>query len=425
MDVQYPDIARFCLLGINYQKADAVIRSLFAVDESRHGLILQAAAAHNIRECFVLSTCNRTEIYGLADDPMLLAGLLCAQTEGDIQTFRQIACVKTGDAAIRHFFRVAAGLDSQILGDYEIVGQIKQAVQFAKKHGGIGAFLERLANTALQSSKKIKTATTISDGTVSVSFAVVQYLRENLRNLEDKKLVLIGTGKFGRNTCKNLVEYTGIRNITLLNRTESRAAQVAEEFGLASAPMTELPARIAAADIILAATDAQEPIIHKAHLEGLGAKMVIDLSIPYNVDTEARQLPNVTLVNVDELSRIKDETLSRREAELPKAEAIIETHIAEFGEWVHLRRHAPVLRAVKSKLTELHRSPMLESWYHRTGQRPDAEAAIHRIVRQTATQLRAHNRQGCHYLQAINAFIAQAISLSSAGAPCQSADWLP
>lgn len=409
MDAQYQDTARLCVVGINYQKTDAAIRSLFAVDEPRHGLILQAAAAQGIRECFVLSTCNRTEIYGLADDPALLAGLLCAQTEGDCETFRQIAYVKTGDAAIRHLFRVAAGLDSQILGDYEIVGQIKQAVQFAKKHSGIGVFLERLTNTAFQSSKKIKTATAVSDGTVSVSFAVVQYLRENLQNLQDKNLVLIGTGKFGRNTCKNLVEYAGIRNITLLNRTESKAAQVAEEFGLRSASMTELPARVAAADIVLVATDAQEPIIRKVHLEGLGSKMVIDLSIPYNVDAEVRQLSNVTLVNVDELSRIKDETLSRREAELPKAEAIIETHIAEFGEWMQSRRYAPVLRAVKSKLVELHSSPMLESWYLRSGQRPDAETTIHRIIRQTATQLRAQNRQGCHYLQAINAFIAQAI----------------
>lgn len=171
-------------------------------------------------------------------------------------------------------------------------------------------------------------------------------------------MALIGTGKFGRNTCKNVVEYLQTNNITLINRTQEKAEQLAQELGLTAAPIQDLDVHIKASDIILVATNAPEPIIRKEHLEGAGTKIIIDLSIPYNVEAEAQQLPNITLINVDELSRLKDETLNMRRAEVPKAKAIIAEHTAEFNEWLHMRRNVPVLKAVKSKLKEIHTSPL-------------------------------------------------------------------
>ncbi len=137
-------------------------------------------------------------------------------------------------------FEVGAGLESQILGDYEIVGQLKQAVKFAKDNGCIGAFIERLVNNVLQSAKAIKNQTALSGGTVSVSFAAVQYLKKHVNNVKNKNILLLGVGKIGRNTCRNVVDYLDTKNVTLINRTENKAAQLSAELGLQHASLNEL-----------------------------------------------------------------------------------------------------------------------------------------------------------------------------------------
>jgi len=401
------DISGFYVVGINYKKTDAAIRGQFAISTEQYEKILALAPAYHLNELFILSTCNRTEIYGFADDAAQLINLLCTQTTGDRATFLDLAYIRHGMAAIDHLFQVSAGLDSQILGDYEIVGQIKQAVKFARERNFIGAFTERLVNCVLQSSKSIKNQTELSGGTVSVSFSAIQYIRENSTSLEDKKILLIGIGKIGRNTCHNMVDYLGNNNITLINRTEDKAAELAAEVGVKSAPYSELPEQAAVADIILVATNAEQPTLLLSHLEGRGNKLIIDLSIPCNVEESAARLPGITLINVDELSKMKDETLQRREAEVPKAKTIIAGHIAELMEWHEMRRHVPVLKAVKTKLKELHTCPIFsrlsgESFPSTT----HTDEQIQRVLNGMATKMRQHNQGGCHYIQAINEYIA-------------------
>lgn len=401
------DISGFYVVGINYKKTDAAIRGQFAISTEQYEKILALAPAYYLNELFILSTCNRTEIYGFADDAAQLINLLCTQTAGDRATFLDLAYIRHGMAAIDHLFQVSAGLDSQILGDYEIVGQIKQAVKFARERNFIGAFTERLVNCVLQSSKSIKNQTELSGGTVSVSFSAIQYIRENITSLEDKKILLIGIGKIGRNTCRNMVDYLGNDNITLINRTEDKAAELAAEVGVRSAPYSELSEQVAVSDIILVATNAEQPTLLLSHLEGRGNKLIIDLSIPCNVEETAARLPGITLVNVDELSKMKDETLQRREAEVPKAKAIIAGHIAELMEWHEMRRHVPVLKAVKTKLKELHTCPIFsrlsgESFPSTT----HTDEQIQRVLNGMATKMRQHNQGGCHYIEAINEYIA-------------------
>jgi glutamyl-tRNA reductase len=336
------DITKFYIAGINYKKSDAVIRGQFAVSNDQYATLLSKAPDFGLHELFVLSTCNRTEIYGFAESADQLINLLCSQTEGSAATFTELAYIKNGLDAIEHLFSVAAGLDSQILGDYEIVGQIKQAVKFSKECGFTDAFMERLVNCVLQASKAIKNQTNLSGGTVSVSFAAVQYIREKVADIAGKKIVLLGVGKIGRNTCKNLVDYLDADHITLINRTEDKAAQLADELNLHHAPLSRLAEKIEESDIILVATNSVEPTIKKSHLEGKGEKLIIDLSVPFNVEEAAQELPNVHLVNVDELAKMKDETLQMREAEVPKARNIIQEHIDEFLEWFEMRKHVPV-----------------------------------------------------------------------------------
>jgi glutamyl-tRNA reductase len=390
------DIARFQVAGINYKKTDAAVRGQYAVTPEVHQLILADSKAYGIDELFVLSTCNRTEIYALASDASQLIQLLCAHTQGDIETFRSRAYTKSGYEAIEHLFNVSAGLDSQILGDYEIIGQIKQAVKFSKEHSRIGAFTERLVNSILQSSKTIKNQTELSGGTVSVSFSAVQYIRQNVKDLANKSILLSGIGKIGRNTCKNLVDYLPVNNITLINRTDEKAQHLAKELGLRSAPYSQLHEEVKKADIIIVATNAQTPTIHARDVKGVGEKVLIDLSIPYNVEPEAAKLSGVTLVNVDELSKLKDKTLHKRKAEVPKAKKIIAEHIKDFLEWHEMRKHVPVLKAVKIKLQGIHHNPDQER--------------IQKVINGMAVKMRTHNQRGCHYIEAINEFMAPAVN---------------
>ena len=181
------DISGFHIVGINYKKTDAAIRGQFAISNEQYEKLLSLAPAYHLSELFILSTCNRTEIYGFADNARQLADLLCTATMGNREDFLDMAYIKRGAEAIEHLFLVSAGIDSQILGDYEIVGQIKQAVKFAREHNFVGPFLERLVNCVLQSSKAVKNQTELSGGTVSVSFAAIQYIRERYTDLTDKK----------------------------------------------------------------------------------------------------------------------------------------------------------------------------------------------------------------------------------------------
>ncbi|HXB93355.1 MAG TPA: glutamyl-tRNA reductase [Puia sp.] len=401
------DISRFYTVGINYKKTDAAIRGQFAIGAEQYEKILAFAPACYLSELFILSTCNRTEIYGFADDAGQLAALLCTQTVGDKDAFLEGAYIKKGPAAIEHLFQVSAGLDSQILGDYEIVGQIKQAVKFARDHKFIGVFLERLVNSVLQSSKSIKNQTALSSGTVSVSFSAIQYIKETTPDPEVKKVLVIGVGKIGRNTCRNLVDYLGTKNITLINRTEEKAAELAAEVNVRHATWDQLSSCVASADIILVATNAEQPTLLRSHLEKQGPKHIIDLSIPCNVEKTAAELPGITIVNVDQLSKMKDETLQKRVAEVPRANAIIGEHIAELMDWHEMRKHVPVLKAVKTKLKELHTCPLFsrlsgESLPFTT----ETDQLIQRVLNGMANKLRQHNQGGCNYIEAINEYIA-------------------
>lgn len=399
----YTGSYNFFVAGINYKKTDAETRGLFAINKEQYVNIIGLSQSHGVSSLFVLSTCNRTEIYGVALQGASLVDLIGSQTKGNLQTLYNTVYVKSGNEAIEHLFKVGAGMDSQILGDYEIVGQLKQAVNFSRAHNAMCCFLERLTNNVFQASKEIKNETGLSSGTVSVSFAAVQFLKQSLPDCADKNILLIGTGKIGGSICNNLVDYLGATRITLINRSNEKAAQLAGKLNLKYAPIGDMEAQLASSDIILVATNANEPTILKSQLENKGTKLIIDLSIPNNVEQSAGLLDNIRLVNIDEISKIKDNTIKTREAELPKAEKIIQKHMGTFTEWQLMRQNAPVLRAIKSMLNEI------VSLHHKEFLNPQtrcpyisAEQKIQQIVNKMAGKMRSENKPGCHYLQAIN-----------------------
>jgi len=404
------DIYSFFCAGINYKKTDASVRGCFAVNPTQYASLLNKAAQAGLKELFVLSTCNRTEIYGFAHTACELATLLCSETSGSLETFKELAYIKQGPAAIEHLYNVAAGLDSQILGDYEIVGQLKGAVKFAKEAGFIGTLLERMINGALQASKAIKSCTQLSSGTVSVSFAAIQFLKAHVPNIQYKKILLLGTGKIGASTCKNIVDYIGNCDITLLNRTEGKAECLAKTLGVHVASYDNLIGEIAQADVIIVATNACEPIICKEHVIDAGNKVLIDLSIPNNIDPAVRELPYIQLVNVDQLSKLSDQTLQKRLAEVPRAKAIIAHHMQEFKQWYYNRKYVPVLLAVKEKLIAMQDCSLYASVYAdaQKAMQPVNNVAIQKVINSMAVKMRCTHQPGCNYIEAINDYIGTA-----------------
>jgi len=346
----------FYVVGLSYKKADAEIRGKFSLNDNAKTNVLIQAKKEGIDSLIVTSTCNRTEIYGFAQHPFQLIKLIYGNSAGTVEEFQHVAYVHKNKEAISHMFRVGTGLDSQILGDFEIISQIKNSFVKSKKIGLTNTFLERLVNAVIQASKKIKNETNISSGATSVSFASVQYIIKNVEDISSKNILLFGTGKIGRNTCENLVKHTKNEHITLINRTKNKAEKIAGKFNLIVKDYANLPLEIQKADVLIVATGAQNPTIDKNILNLKKPLLILDLSIPKNVNDNVKELSNVSLIHLDYLSQITDETLEKRKEHIPAAEAIIETVKNEFLVWMKARKFAPTIRALKEKLNSIKES---------------------------------------------------------------------
>ena len=340
----------FYVIGISHKKADAKLRGDFSLSPTKKAALLDQAKAKGIESIVATSTCNRTEVYGFVQHPSELIDLLCENTSGTAEIFNSVAYTLKDHAAVEHMFRVGAGLDSQILGDFEIISQLKSSARVSKKYNLLDAYLERLINSVIQASKRIKTETKLSTGATSVSFASVQYILNSIKDVNSKNILLFGTGKIGRNTCENLIKHTKNDHITLINRTRERAEKIAGKFKVLVKDYSQLQEEIEKADILIVATSAQHPTIDKQIIQNKKELLILDLSIPKNVDENVRSLPNVSLTHLDELSNITDETLEKRKEFIPVAEAIIEDIKSEFLEWLEHRKFAPTIKALKEKL---------------------------------------------------------------------------
>jgi glutamyl-tRNA reductase len=340
----------FYVIGLSYKKADAKMRGEFSLDQNAKTNLLAQAKASGIESLVATSTCNRTEIYGFARHPFEFIKLLCDNTQGTVEDFQTVAYIYKNSDAIQHMFKVGAGLDSQILGDFEIISQLKLSAKISKKHKLLNAYLERLINAVIQASKRIKTETELSSGATSVSFASVHYIKKTVETISTKNILLFGTGKIGRNTCENLIKHTKNEHITLINRTRDRADKIAGKFKLLVKDYSQLQEEIGNADILIVATGAQNPTIDKHLIQNKKPLLILDLSIPKNVDENVKELPLVSLVHLDHLSQMTDETLEKRKQFIPVAESIIAEIKTEFEAWVDNRKFAPTIKALKEKL---------------------------------------------------------------------------
>ncbi|WP_418510502.1 glutamyl-tRNA reductase [Corallibacter sp.] len=381
----------FYAIGLSYKKADAEIRGHFSLDDTAKTNLLKQAQNSDIESLIVTSTCNRTEIYGFAEHPFQLIKLLCDNTKGTVEEFQKVAYIYKGKDAISHMFRVGSGLDSQILGDFEIISQLKASARLSKKSSLLNAFLERLINAVIQASKRIKTETDISSGATSVSFASVQYIMKNVENVSDKNILLFGTGKIGRNTCENLVKHTKNEHITLINRTKTKAEEVAGKFNLIVKDHANLQDEINLADILIVATGAQNPTVSKDLIQSEKPLLILDLSIPKNVHKNVTELKHVTRIHIDDLSTITDETLEKRKAQIPLAEAIINDVETEFNNWLETRKFAPTIKALKHKLIDFKNAELETQRKKLTGFNEEQAELISNNIIQKITNHFAHH----------------------------------
>lgn len=322
------------------------------MDKRQTESLLAQAKVDGVEELMVISTCNRTELMGIVHDPKILIDYLCSFSGGDVSLFIEKGYVLSDLEALDHVFRVGCGLESQIIGDFEIIGQLKRAFSNSKKQQIVNGFSERLVNAVIQSSKRIKTETHLSTGATSVSFASVHYILQNVEQVSQKNILLFGTGKIGRNTCENLIKHTQNDQIVLVNRSEESAQKVAGKFNLVVKKIEELKSEIAQSDIMIVATGAQDITVEASMMPKDKPLLILDLSVPSNVDPQLAELENITLINLDELSQLTNDTLKKREQFIPQANQILNEVKAEFFTWVDHRKFAPTLKALKQKLLD-------------------------------------------------------------------------
>lgn len=343
----------FYAIGLSYKNADAELRGKFSLDTNSKSTLLLKAKEFGIESLIVTSTCNRTEIYGFVNHPYELIKLLCDNSEGTVEELQEVIYIYKDHDAVSHMFRVGTGLDSQILGDFEIISQLKTAFIQSKSNGLVNSFMERLVNSVIQASKKIKTETKISSGATSVSFASVQYIIKNIEDIGNKNILLLGTGKIGINTCENLVKHTKHDHITLINRTKDKAEKLGEKLNVVVKDYEDLELELQNADVVIVATGAPNPTVDKTILSLKRPLLILDLSIPKNVNKNVQEIKGVTLIHLDHLSQITDETLENRKLHIPAAESIIDEIKGEFIIWLENRKFVPIIQALKEKLNDI------------------------------------------------------------------------
>jgi glutamyl-tRNA reductase len=374
---------KFYVVGVSHKTASIDLRGHFSLGDSQlHALFLEAKEK-GIKDLLIINTCNRTEIYAWSTADSILVDLLCTHSQGTQKEFNQIGYSLESEIGINHVFRVGTGLESQILGDFEIIGQIKQSFYRSKKMGLAQGNLERLTNSVIQASKRIKTETQISSGATSVAFASVQYILKNVPDIAQKNILLFGTGKIGANTCENLVKHSQNDHIVLINRTQEKAEKIAGKFPVQVKPFGALTASIRDSDVLIVATSSQKPTVTSDLIYNKKPLLILDLSLPRNVDPELNDRPNTQVIHLDELSQITDATFERRKKFIPQAEQILASVKLEYIEWLTHRKYIPTLKAFREKIKTSPTSSELIP-------EADTEFMAQKIMGQVAAYLRSN-----------------------------------
>jgi len=379
------------LVGISHRTAPVDLRE--RVDFQARGVAaaLRALADRgSAREAVVVSTCNRAELYVACDE--------ATATRQDlvhfVSDFNGIASTDIAphvyevvdlDVA-RHLFRVAAGLDSLVMGEPQILGQVKDAHTYATDAHTAGPVLNRLFHTSFAVGKRVRTETGLGSGAVSVSYAAVALARKIFGDLDGRNVVVVGAGEMGKLTAIHMKSH-GVQHVTIVSRTMAHAARTAEAIGGASAaPWEELDAVIGGSDIVITATGAAVPILTKAHVETIMRPrrnrplFIIDIAMPRDVEAAAGEIEQVFLYNIDDLQATVRENLARRASEVARAETIVNEEVEKFGAWFRSRGAIPTVVALRERFEAIRRAELERLDFKLSSLPPEARARVDEIT---------------------------------------------
>jgi glutamyl-tRNA reductase len=332
------------LIGISHRTASIELRErvAFRVEQACEAAD-QLRARGILKEAVILSTCNRTEVYGVtrertADNLRAMETFIASYHQVPQQEFNAALYRRTDREVVRHIYRVAAGLDSMLLGESEILGQVREAYRVAMDHGATGRVLNRLFQSALEVGKRIRTETQIATRPMSVAFAGVKQAEALLRGLENQRVLIVGAGVTSEQVVKHLCD-RGVPQFRILNRTLENAKALVARYGGEVLPWEKLPEVLDWPDLIVSSVSTPEPIISRQMVEtamvarGHRPLMMMDLGVPRNIAVDVREVPNVELSDIDGLTEVVEENKKAREEEIPRALALIDDQIDGFMRW--------------------------------------------------------------------------------------------
>ncbi|MBS1880824.1 MAG: glutamyl-tRNA reductase [Actinobacteria bacterium] len=358
-------------LGVSHKTAPLELRERLSLTEGRAASALrELTAAAGIHEAAAISTCNRTEFYLIVSDPVeaesTALGVLSRQAEiRPTELLGHLYSHRSAEAA-RHLFRVTAGLDSMILGEAEIQGQVKRAYELALVEGATGPILNRLFRGALTAGGRVREETAVSEKGVSIPSVAVELARRALGDLEQRRVLVVGAGETAELVAKALVA-RGVRTVFVANRHYDRAIGLAQRFDGVAVRFDELPGQLEAADIVVSATNSPHHIIER---EGLGQVMAardgrpliaIDIAVPRDIEPECRTIAGVSVYDIDDVQAIVERNTSGREAEARGAERIIEAELDRFQRWLASLEVVPTIAALRERGEEVVRRVLAEN----------------------------------------------------------------
>ncbi len=380
---------RLFAVGLSHRTAPVELRE--CVDFSRSGVeaALSALAARGAaREIVILSTCNRAEIYAAGDTEATSDAL--GRFFGEYHSLPQADVaphlyVHRGADAARHLFRVAAGLDSLVVGEPQILGQVKSAYSAANDLHCTGALTNRLFHSAFAVGKRVRTETGLGEGAVSVSYAAIALARKIFGDLKGLGVLILGAGEMAKLTGIHL-QAQQVKQITIASRTLSTAQGLAARLNGHAVPWTDLDAALGAADIVITATGATDPVLTRARIEEVMRPrrrrplFIIDIALPRDVEASAGDLDQVFLYNIDDLQAIVKENLARRTAELQRADAIVGEEVARFAAWMQSREIIPTVVALRQRFEAIRQSELARLAPKLNGLPPEARARLDEIT---------------------------------------------
>lgn len=386
------------LVGVNHRQAGLELREKLSLQENEIPRALEYfLQREGIAECFLLSTCNRTELYAICEgNEELLASFRGffqdVKKQGFDSLLPQLLYVREEEEAVRHLFSVVCGLDSMVLGETQILGQVKEAYHCSQAAGATGALLHSLCQKALATGKKVHTLTTLGQHAISFGYAAVEVARLLFDSLHNRTLMVMGTGEMAKLTLQNLFAM-GAREVIVASRHRERAAALAGRFQGKILNLTRLATGLARADVVICATQAPHYIINVERLKQMRQGqnrqplLLIDLAVPRNVDPAVAGLEGVHLYNLDDLQFIIDENLKARESEAVKAGSIIEEQVKEFLRWYRRQRAIPLITALRNKTEQLRRAKLEQ--FQTAALSPREQQLVDKLTRSlTATLLK-------------------------------------